>query len=195
MVTHSDGQEGNTDRMSHSTPSKPGVSDNHVITVAAGYSVEQIRPFLASLQHFAPGISLHLIVDRLTPEYEKAVRGWFPQCTFHLLPASPLRDFGLKRKWARSILKRIVQWSGSREFAVRLLKVNILRYLVVCDLLNSWNLPNANILLTDSRDVVFQANPFSDEWPLLWTCKEDKRIDDCGFNSRAFKQAGGEAAF
>jgi hypothetical protein len=195
MVTHSEGREGNVKSMQQSAPSKPAVSENHVITVAAGYSVEQIRLFLASLQHFAPGVSLDLIVDRVTPEYEKAVRGLFPRCSFHLLPPSALRDFGLKRKWARSILKRLTEWSGSRELGVRLLKVNILRYLVVCDLLSSWNLANANILLSDSRDVVFQADPFLGKWPLLWTCKEDKRIEDCGFNRRAFIQAGGEAAF
>jgi hypothetical protein len=169
-------------------------TENIVVTVAAGYREEQIRPFLASLQHFAPKTSLRLIVDRFNPEFEAAVRTWFPDCSFHLLPATPLRDFALKRKWAKSILKRVARWSRSRNFSKRLLKINYLRHIVIRNLLRSWHLQNANILLCDSRDLVFQGNPFAGEWPPLWTCEEDKYIGECKLNSSWFKRVGGEAA-
>lgn len=195
MAAHSECRKGKANSMQYGVSSTSAASENLVISVVAGYREEQIRPFLASLQCYAPGVSLHLIVDRLSPEYEKAVRGWFPRCSFHLLPPSPLRDLALKRKWARSILKRLARWTGSQRLGIRLLKVHFLRYLVIRDLLSSWNLSNARVLLSDSRDVVFQADPFSGEWPLLWTCKEDRQIQDCDFNSIAFKQAAGDAAF
>src|ERR1700722_6175684 len=185
MATHAECREGNVD----GAASKHKVAENLIYSVVAGYREEQIRPFLASLQHFAPGVSLNLIVDRLDPEFQQAVRCWFPHCSFHLLPPSPLRDLGQKRKWARSILKRMALWSGSQKLGVRLLKDHYLRYLVICDLLNSRNPANANVLLCDSRDVIFQADPFSSQWPLLWTCKEDRQIQDCDFNSTVFKQA------
>lgn len=170
-------------------------SENLVITVTAGYREEQIRHFLASLRHFAPDTSLRLLVDRVNPEFQEAVRAWFPGCSFYLLPLAPLRDFALKRKWARSILKRLSRWSRSPALGKRLLKINHLRHLVIRDLLSSWNLNHANILLCDSRDVVFQGDPFGGKWPLLWTCEEDKRIEECRFNSSTFERAAGETAF
>lgn len=134
-------------------------------------------------------------MDRVNPEFSEGVRAWFPGCSFHLLPPAPLRDFALKRKWARSILKRLSRWSRSPSLGKRLLKINHLRHLVIRDLLNNWNLNRANILLCDSRDVVFQGDPFSGEWPPLWTCEEDKRIEECRFNSSTFRRAVGEATF
>lgn len=177
------------------TTLKPNEPENLVITVAAGYREEQVRPFLASLRFFSPKTSLRLIIDRHNPEFEEAVQEWFPSCGFYLLPASPLRDFGLKRKWARSMLKRAARWSGSVSLGKRLLKINFLRHLVVRDLMAAWNLNQAKILLCDSRDVVFQSDPFSGEWPLLWTCEEDKRIEECDFNGPIMIRAGGEDAF
>lgn len=173
---------------------KPESIPNIVISVTAGYREEQIRPFLASLQYYAPGVSLRLIVGKPNPEFEDAVRAWFPDCSFHLLPPSALRDFGLKRKWARSILKRASRWSRSQALARKLLKINFLRHLVIRDLLKSWNLKEANLLLCDSRDLVFQGNPFAGEWPALWSCEEDKRLEECELNSFWFKRAGGKAA-
>jgi hypothetical protein len=167
---------------------------NIVVTVTAGYREEQIRPFLASLRHYAPDTSLRLLVDRVNPEFQRDVRTWFPDCSFHLLPPKPLRDYALKRKWAASILKRMSRWSGSHRIGQRLVKINYLRHLVIYDLLLSWRLSNAKILLCDSRDLVFQGNPFSGEWPLLWSAEEDKLIKDCRVNSAWFKRVGGEAA-
>ncbi len=174
---------------------EPDPSEHLVIAAAAGYREEQLRPFLASLRHYSPTASLGLIVDRLNPEFQQAVRAWFPGCEFFPSPPSPLRDFGRKRKWARSVLKRLVKWSGSRELAMRLLEINYLRYPIFRDLLNSRNPPGAKVLLCDSRDVVFQADPFSGEWPPLWTCEEHRRIEECELNSSWFRRAGGEAAF
>jgi hypothetical protein len=56
-------------------------------------------------------------------------------------------------------------------------------------------LERARILLCDSRDVVFQGNPFAVSWPALWTCEEDKLLGDCRLNSAWLKRFGGEAAF
>jgi len=170
------------------------VPQNIVITVAAGYREEQIRPFLASLCHYSPGASLRLIVDRVNPEFQADIRAWFPTASFYLLPPKPLRDFALKRKWARSLLKRLSKWSGSPGLGQRLLKINYLRHLVIRDLLDDWNLERDKILLCDSRDLVFQGDPFAGEWPLLWSCEEDRRIEECGFNSFCLERAGGSAA-
>lgn len=175
--------------------SQPVAPEKLVITVAAGYKEEQIRPFIASLRRFSPSASLRLIVGRRNSEFEAAIRAWFPACEFFLLPSLPLRDFALKRKWARSILKRVARWSGSREFGKRLLKINFLRHGVILALLADPSLDQANVLLTDCRDVVFQGDPFSVEWPLLWTCEEDRRIGECSFNSIGIKRTGGETAF
>ncbi len=138
----------------------PGFIPNILISVTSGYREEQIRPFLASLQHYAPAASLRLIVGQPNLEFEQAVRAWFPDVSFHLLPPSALRDFALKRKWARSILKRASRWSRSPALARRLLKINFLRHIVIRDLLRTWNLKQANLLLCDSRDLVFQGVSF-----------------------------------
>jgi hypothetical protein len=169
-------------------------SENIVVAAATGYREEQLRPFLASLRHFSPCAPLRLIVERSNPEFEMAVRAWFPGCSFYPLPPSPLRDFGLRYKWARSILKRVTRWSRSRRLARRLVKINFLRHIVLRDLLLSWKLEHANILFCDSRDVVFQADPFAGDWAPLWTGEEDKRIEECHLNSLWLQRVGGKAA-
>ena len=173
----------------------PGSPENIVVTVTAGYREAQIRPFLASLRHHAPDTSLRLLVDRFNPEFQRDVRTWFPDCSFHLMPPKPLRDYALKRKWAASILKRLSRWSGSQSLGQRLLKINYLRHIVIADLLRSWRLQEDKILLCDSRDLVFQGNPFLGEWPPLWSTEEDRLIKDCKVNSAWFRRVGGEAAF
>ena len=168
--------------------------ENIVVTVAAKYREEQIRPFLASLHHFSPGTSLKLIVDKRRLDFERAVLAWFPTCTFHLLPPAPLRDFALRHKWAASVLKRLSRWSRSPRIGRRLLKINYLRHIVIRELLRSADVQNARILLCDSRDLVFQADPFGGQWPALWTCEEEKVLGECTLNSAWFKRVGGEAA-
>lgn len=174
---------------------EPASPEKMVVTVAAGYREEQIRPFLASLQRFSPDASLKLIVDRFNPEFLAAARGWFPNCDFYLLPPMPLRDFARRRKWARSILKRAARWTRSPVLGGKLLNINFHRHLVIRDVLDFRHLERTKVLLCDSRDVVFQADPFSSEWPALWICEEDKRIRECGANSSWVKIAGGEADF
>jgi hypothetical protein len=73
----------------------------------------------------------------------------------------------------------------------RLLKINYVRHLVIRDLLESWNLDEeAQLLLVDSRDLMFQANPFACEWPDLWTGEEDRYIRECTLNSFWLKRVG-----
>ena len=167
---------------------------NLVVTVAAGYREEQIRPFLASLAHYSPKVSLKLIVDRFNPEFEDAVRAWIPDCSFHLLPPARLRNFALKRKWARSILKRLTRLLPPPNFGKRLLKINYVRHLVIRDLLKSWKLKEEKVILADCRDLVFQDDPFAANWPALWTGEEALRIQDCPLNSFWLKRAGGADA-
>jgi len=173
---------------------KPDSVPNILISVAAGYREEQIRPFLASLQYYAPGTSLRLIVGKPNLEFEDAVRAWFPTCSFHLLPPSPLRDLTMKRKWARSVFKRVARWSRSPGLASRLHKIDCVRHIAIRDLLKLWGLKQANLVLCDSRDLVFQGDPFAGDWPALWTCEEDKLMGDCRVNSFWFKRSFGEAA-
>lgn len=167
---------------------------NLVVTVAAGYREAQIRPFLASLAHYSPNVSLRLITDRINPEFEDAVRAWIPDSSLHLLPPAGLRNFALKRKWARSILKRLARWLPPPNFGRRLLKINYVRHIVIHDLFRSWNLEQERVLLVDSRDLVFQSDPFSGDWPHLWSGEEDKRIGDCSLNSFWLHRAGGPEA-
>jgi hypothetical protein len=132
-----------------------------------------------------------LIVDRFNPEFEAAVRAWIPDCSFHLLPPAGLRDYALKRKWVRSILKRLTRLLPPPNFGRRLLKINYRRHLVIRDLLRSWNLDQEKILLVDSRDLVFQRDPFAGDWPALWSSEEGKKIEDCSLNSFWFERVGG----
>lgn len=165
-----------------------------VVTVAARFREEQIRPFLASLAHYAPGVSLRLIVDKVRPEFREAVCAWIPDTSFALLPPAGLRDFALKRKWARSILKRLARVLPPAALGRRLLKINYVRHLVIRDLLKTWTLRDEKILLLDSRDLIFQGDPFAGDWPALWTGEEDRRIRDCELNSFWLNRAGGPDA-
>jgi len=165
------------------------------MTVAAGFREPQIRPFLASLAHHSPTASLQIYVHRHDREFEVAVQRWIANCAFHLLPPSRLRDFARKRRWARSLLKRIVRFAPGCGLGDKLPGIFNLRHIAFCDLLKTWELGAQKILLVDSRDVVFQEDPFSSAWPPLWSGEEDKRIENCGLNSWWLKRAADEAAW
>lgn len=69
-----------------------------------------------------------------------------------------------------------------------------MRYIFVRDLLAAWNLNHEKVLFCDSRDVVFQSDPFAGEWPSLWTCEEDRKIEDCQLNKLWLERTVGKAA-
>lgn len=168
---------------------------NYVIAVAAGYSEKQIRPFLASLAQHCPNVALRLIIARPDPVFEQEVRAWIPNSEFHPFPPMGLRDFALRHKHVRSVFRRLTRWLPPPNFSKRLLQVHYARYLMIRDLVRNWGLNDERVILVDSRDSVFQSNPFVGDWPDLWTGEEDKRIEECTLNSFWFRRIGGAAAF
>ncbi|MFH1915475.1 MAG: hypothetical protein ABIK45_14530 [Pseudomonadota bacterium] len=141
-----------------------------ILGLAAGYHYGDMRPFLASLG-------------------ESGFRG---ACILFVSPTT--RD--LDRMTAHGVtLLPMARPTGQTMEPGAALPVNALRYFLYRDYLLASADRHRRILLTDVRDVVFQADPFGAAWAKGLNCVlEDPRatIGGCPHNSRWVRRHLGE---
>ncbi|ADU62055.1 MAG: hypothetical protein KUA35_08075 [Pseudodesulfovibrio sp.] len=140
---------------------------NLILGLAAGYHYGDMRPFLASLG-------------------ESGFRG---VCVLFVSPTT--RD--LDRVGAHGVTVLPMPLPAGPDT----LPANALRYFLYRDFLLGSAIRYRRILLTDVRDVIFQADPFDAGWADGLNCVlEDPRttISQCPHNSRWVRQHQGEGA-
>lgn len=138
-----------------------------ILGLAAGYHYGDMRPFLASLGESGFRGACVLFVSPTTRDTDRVAAHGVT-----LLPVSP--PVGLEA-----------------------LPLNALRYFLYRDLLLASTTRHGRILLTDVRDVVFQADPFGAAWAGGLNCVlEDPgtSIGNCPHNSRWVRRHLGEEA-
>jgi hypothetical protein len=141
--------------------------DTLILGLAAGYHYGDVRPFLASLG-------------------ESGFRG---ACVLFVSPTT--RDTGKMTAHGVTLLP------VSRSAGLDRIPLNALRYFLYREYLLSTPRRHRRILLTDVRDVIFQADPLGVDWPRGINCVlEDPRatIGGCPHNSRWVRRHLGEAA-
>jgi hypothetical protein len=142
-------------------------ADTLILGLAAGYHYGDMRPFLASLDESGHSGQCVLFVSETTRGLE--------QVRAHGTTVIPLnRPAGLDH-----------------------LPYNALRYFLYKNYLETTAHRFGRILITDVRDVVFQAAPFSYDWPGGINCMlEDPSavIGGCPHNARWISGHQGEAA-
>lgn len=186
-----------------------------IITTAVGYRPADIWPFLASATRFCPAASIVAIVHHRDLPILAPCCARFPALTLHPV-RTPLKDLqhaqGLRFKLRRG-LARLRSWSLARLPIVsaslaladertsplglssqRMFILNR-RFFIARKLLRSLTTPPEAVLLSDSRDVVFQADPFATMHRGCFTGLEVNRLRDSPINAQWIRSTYGETGF
>ena len=158
---------------------------NAIITAATGYNEADLEPFLRSVDRACPESKVFLIVYRSDlAKIEKLQR----EFTF-VQPVYVRRKLNRGGKVYRWIARHFIDEDYSRcAYLWRALgrySLNIMleRFFLALELVQANRKLLTNVLLTDSRDVVLQQNPFARIGENLLSGLEEKTIGDCSMNS------------
>lgn len=135
---------------------------NLILTLACNYDLRQIEPFIASFVRQVPGTRLCLFATTMDLPFYHAAEGY----DFEVRNARPYLALGLHAMLAR--------------------------FLMYDDYLASVRHAYRNVLITDVRDVVFQADPFAQPLDGIVFAAEDKAIIECPFNQSWIREVYGE---
>ena len=186
-----------------------------IITTAVSYRPVDIWPFLASAERFCPDAAIIAIVHHRDLPVLAPCCARFPALTLHPV-RTPLQDvqhaqglrFKLLRGLARlrsralaylpGLLARLsladerpapLGLSSQRMFVLNR------RFFIARQLLRSLATPPDAVLLSDSRDVVFQADPFVTMHSGCYTGQELNPLRDSPINAQWIRSTYGEAGF
>lgn len=202
-------------------------TNNLVLGLVKGYEFEQIKPFLVSLRNCGYQGDICLLVSKLSPATQQALQQYAEQHRLILHPFQdrPLLSFPYKIKNKNLVFKEIYRHellfypltklyaqlvntaaSQNKENSYLLkchiskffLNVMAIRYPLYYLYLFTHGKSYANVMLTDVRDVLFQADPFDFAFDFDGLCcfleDEEKTIGSCGFNSNWILTGFGEDA-
>jgi hypothetical protein len=150
---------------------------NLVLGVVRGYSFDKLKPFVFSLKNTAFNGDLVLLWNELSRETREDLQ----KHDVKLMHFS-YRGSGALNSWSRfwPVLAPIVRLWPDSHFARKILKSIVhlmyLRFFVCRDFLAGNQNLYQNVLITDIRDVLFQADPFSGFKGGLLVFEEDPRI-------------------
>jgi hypothetical protein len=158
---------------------------NAIITAATGYSEEDLQPFLRSVGRACPDCKVFLIVYKSDlARIEKLHRHFtFVQPVY---VRRKLNRGGRVYRWiARHFIDKDYAKCGSfwRAFGRYSLNIMLERFFLALELVQAHRKSLTNVLLTDSRDVVLQQDPFARIGENLLSGLEEKTIGDCSMNS------------
>ena len=145
-----------------------------VISAATGYSTSDLEPFLKSLYAHCAHAKVALIVDKGAYKVVDVLRGFNPNVFLITLPDRHLR----RMLWSRwflyfwkysAVQKAVIVFTRlvggltilTQYLTTSLLHIKFARYFVARRLiLDNWA-DIGTVLLCDSRDVLFQSDPFA----------------------------------
>ncbi|QPN64311.1 hypothetical protein [Synechococcus sp. CBW1004] len=186
-----------------------------IITTAVSYRPADIWPFLASAARFCPEASILAIVHQRDLPVLAPCCARFPALTLHPLRTT-IRDiqhaqglrFKLQRGLARLRSRALALLPGMSEHlsladekpsplglsSQRMFILNR-RFFIARRLLRSLSAPPDAVLLSDSRDVVFQADPFASMHSGCCTGQEYNTMDESPINAHWIRSTYGESGF
>lgn len=170
-----------------------------------GYSAGVIEPFLRSLYAFSPTASIVLLVGRVNLEFEKTVRKYNPNVILATVIPNHVINFisftpGFRKlvrfttrmttkvswKYGNILLNKlsnIISNLRESKFITPLLAIAQGRYFIAKEILEGYFQDVDIVLLTDSRDVFFQGDPFLNFEDDLVSGLEDEKINQSSYNS------------
>ena len=175
------------------------MKNNLIITTAFNYSAQQLKPFLKSANQHVPKADIVIFSDndekkftRCITEYNERARVIVPESNkfrVYLWKYEILRRF-IKSDRLKNLLRFFPNLMSLQNFRIHnssLLHVALARYIWTNSFLNELESKPDMILLSDSKDVFFQGDPFEDNQKYIIFGEEPTTIEECPFNSRWIK--------
>jgi hypothetical protein len=166
---------------------------NAIISAATGYSQVDLEPFLHSVSRACPDCTVFLIVYKRDLRLIESLRGKYPFIEPVYVPRKLNRGGRVYRWLARHYIDEDYSCCGSlwRFLGRYSLDIMLERFFIALEVMQTHRNSFANVLLTDSRDVVLQENPFGRIAQRLVSGLEEKTIGDCSTNSGWITQVYG----
>jgi hypothetical protein len=181
------------------------MSDQRVVVLGAayGYTQEHLWPFVASLRQSMPEARVVLFSEKsvfsdvVNPVCAEPADLWLRRC-IRCLPKGQRAASSLSFAIGRA-LGRVMggDWCRS-SFVTAAFGVALARYFWYLNWLKSGQASGyTHVVLSDTRDVIFQSNPFSNDFGTerMFCGEEPAKISGCPINSRWYRDAFGEIQF
>jgi len=167
-------------------------TNNHlIVTVGIRYSPEQLGPFLRSAQQHVPNADVVIFSDNGGPQYQDRIADLNSRARVVVADGYQFKDY----LWKFQKLRRFVKSTGlgnvpkyfsgvlgeqkSLVHKGSFLHVQIARYIWVKSFLHGLGTAPDVVLLSDSRDVYFQGDPFEGGHDRLTCGEEPLNIGEC----------------
>lgn len=168
---------------------------NAIISAATGYANAYLRVFLESAKHYCPDARIFLIVYSKDRQRIQPLQRQYPALEPVYIAKRYLRDIAPLRWLAGRLCQ--VTYADLQPWVERVgrypFDIALERYFIARDLLKVHGTTFSNVLLTDSRDVFFQDDPFSLVSDGLLSGLENRQIGHCPHNSKWIRHLYGEA--
>ena len=188
---------------------------NLIITTAVGYRPADIWTFLASAARHCPSAEIIAIVHQRDLPALRPCCEAFPALTLYAIktPLRPLQHaqgvtYKIRRvmaRWRSSLLARLHHWGWSTQLAdeqpsflgLSTQKMFILnrRFFLARRIIQSSSPSVSSVLLSDSRDVVFQSDPFVSLGSGCHTGMEYRTHSDSPINAQWLRSTYGESGY
>jgi hypothetical protein len=168
---------------------------NAIITAATGYSGDALAPFLLSVQRSCPASKLFLIVYQHDHLRLASVRAHFP-CVQPIYVHRKFNRGGKVYRWiARYFIDEEYQrcgwvWRALGRYSLHMM---LERFFIALEIIQAYRSSFTHVMLTDSRDVIVQRNPFEQLGDTLVSGLEESTIGDCPMNSAWIRNVYGTA--
>jgi len=170
-------------------------SDNLIVTAGLGYSPDQLGPFLKSARQHVPKADVVIFSHTTDEKYKNHIADLNGRARVVVADGYQFKDY----LWKFQKLRRFVKSTGlgklpkyfsgvlgkqnSLVHKNSLLHVQIARYIWINAFLRELDAKPDMVLLTDSRDVFFQGDPFEGGQDRIMCGEEPMNIGDCPTNA------------
>ena len=162
---------------------------NAIIAAATGYSDTDLQPFLSSVNRVCTETTVFLILSKRDPAQLERLRHWYP----FIVPVYVRRKLTRGTRFYRWIPRRIARRFIKEDYSTcdslwrvvgrYSLHIMLERFFLALEIVQANRDRCKNVLLTDSRDVVLQDDPFRRVGGKLVSGLEETTIGCCSFNS------------
>jgi hypothetical protein len=158
---------------------------NAIITAATGYNEADLQPFLSSIDRACPDSKVFLIAYKRHLARLERLRRRFPFVEPIYVPYKSNLGGSVYRWLARHFIDANYASCGWfwRSLGRYSLDIMLERFFLALEIVQTHRNALTHVLLADSRDVIFQRNPFEQIDSRLVSGLEEKIIGDCPRNS------------
>ena len=170
---------------------------NAIITAATGYTEADLQPFLKSVGRVCPDTNVFLIAYRTDASHIDRLRRQYSFIEPVYVPRKFNRGGKVYRWFARYFINQDYsrcRWPA-RSVGRYSLNIMLERFFFALEVVQARRVSFANVLLTDSRDVVLQHNPFERVRRNLISGIEERKIRDCSMNSSWIRHVYGTSVY